>query len=82
MMEEETSKNRTLLKSTSIRIGRVNIDHVYHNGMTLYFNHFLDLCCTVFGIVMLFFLTFNWNQSYTLVNVQSNFSHVNEFNEI
>lgn len=43
MMEEETSENRTMLKSTSIRIGRVNIDHVYHNGMTLDFNHSLDL---------------------------------------
>lgn len=43
MMKEETSENRTTLKSTSIRIGRVNIDHVYHNGMTLDFNHSLDL---------------------------------------
>lgn len=59
MMKEETSENRTTLKSTSIRIGRVNIDHVYHNGMTLDFNHSLDLYDTLFGIAMLFFLTFN-----------------------
>lgn len=59
MMEEETSENRTTLKSTSIRIGRVNIDHVYHNGMTLDFNHSLDLHGTLFGNAMLFFLTFN-----------------------
>lgn len=59
MMEEETSENRTMLKSTSIRIGRVNIDHVYHNGMTLDFNHSLDLYGTLFGIAMLFFLTLN-----------------------
>lgn len=52
MMKEETSENR-------IRIGRVNIDHVYHNGMTLDFNHSLDLYGTLFGIAMLFFLTFN-----------------------
>lgn len=54
MMEEETSENRTTLKSTSIRIGRVNIDHVYRNGMTLDFNHSLDLYGTMFGIAMLF----------------------------
>lgn len=59
MMKEETSENRTTLKSTSIRIGRVNIDHVYHNGMTLDFNHSLDLYGTLFRIAMLFFLTFN-----------------------
>lgn len=56
MMKEETSENRTTLKSTSIRIGRVNIDHVYHNGMTLDFNHSLDLYgSTLFGNAMLFF---------------------------
>lgn len=60
MMKEETSENRTTLKSTSIRIGRVYIDHVYHNGMTLDFNHSLDLYgSTLFGNAMLFFLTFN-----------------------
>lgn len=60
MMKEETSENRTTLKSTSIRIGRVNIDHVYHIGMTLDFNHSLDLYgSTLFGNAMLFFLTFN-----------------------
>lgn len=60
MMEEEISENRIMLKFILIRIGRVNIDYVYYNGMIFDFNYFLDLYGSIlFGIVMLFFLIFN-----------------------
>lgn len=42
-MEEEISENRIMLKFILIRIGRVNIDYVYYNGMIFDFNYFLDL---------------------------------------
>lgn len=59
MMKEEISENRIMLKFILIRIGRVNIDYVYYNGMIFDFNYFLDLYGILFGIVMLFFLIFN-----------------------
>lgn len=59
MMEEEISENRIMLKFILIRIGRVNIDYVYYNGMIFDFNYFLDLYGILFGNVMLFFLIFN-----------------------